>query len=247
MNFNRYFEIKEGSVPIVFSCPHGGYLKPPCIPDKKKGYKIADKGTYLIAKGLLELLRRENINVFSILSKIHRSKIDFNRPHRFEEAYDHDSENAYIAKQLHTLYHKNVMELVDTSISRFSKCLFIDFHGFTKPGDIYPDIIIGCLFGNTLNLYSGNDINNNNNNNSEKYWGYSHLIEDLSKFFKIDNGLGKTDFNIAYAGGYITYQFYKKEKVNAIQLEVSKCIRKDLGLLNRFTTGFITSIKKCLS
>ena len=245
MELGRYFEIKQGTVPIVLSCPHGGYLKPSFVHDKKKGFKIPDRGTFLIAKGILNALRRRDIEIYSILSKIHRSKIDFNRPGRFQEAFNHQNDSFKIGRKFHSFYHTELMKLVDHCIYKHDRCFFIDFHGFTKPNEEYPDIIIGCLFGNTLNFQS--DDQAQSKTEFEGYWGYSQLVKELSNYFMLDNGLGKSNYNIAYAGGYITYQFYKKDKVNAIQLEVSKEIRMDLENLNRFMAAFSNSIQSCLS
>jgi len=245
VELERYFEINHGSVPIVLSCPHGGYLKPSFIDDKKKGFKIPDRGTFLIAKEILNVLRSRDLEIYSILSKIHRTKIDFNRPGRFQEAFNHQNDSFKIGRKFHSFYHTELMKLVDICITEHNKCFFIDFHGFTKPNEEYPDIIIGCLFGNTLNIYSDHQVPSKNE--FEGYWGYSHLIKELSNHFMLDNGLGKSNYNIAYAGGYITYQFYKKEMVNAIQLEVSKDIRRDLEKLNKFISAFTDSIQSCLS
>lgn len=244
MDIERYFDIQEGTVPIVFSCPHGGFLKPSFISDKEKGFKIPDKGTFLIAKGLLKALKHNGIKSYYILSKIHRKKIDFNRPAKFEEAFNHQKDSFKIGRKFHSFYHNNLMQMVDKCITDYGKCFLIDFHGFTKPNKGYPDIIIGCLFGNTLNLFSENL--NPSQEEFKHYWGYTQLIKTLSSHFDIDNGLAKNNFNIAYAGGYITYQFFKKENVNAIQLEISKKIRRNLNLLNQFVQDFKNSVEASL-
>jgi len=241
VDITRYFEIKQGKAPLILSVPHGGFLKPKIISNKIKGFNIADRGTYLIAKGILNLLAKENIDISYILSKIHRSKIDFNRPPRGHEAFNQDASSVNLTKTLHSSYHQYLQDFTKKHISNFNKCLFIDFHGFTKPSrQDYPDIIIGNLFGNSLNIPA------DTNPKKNQHWGYSHLIEQLSKHFNLDNGLGKNEYNLAYSGGYITYQFYNKEKVNAFQLEISDDIRKDLGRLRLFIEDFIQAIKNSL-
>lgn len=244
MDFNKYFEIKKGKSPIILSCPHGGFLKPPAIKDKVKGDNIADRGTYLYCKRILYLLSARNIEIYSIISKIHRSKVDFNRPSLGNEAFHQDELSSKLAKKIHSSYHHSFMELVKSVLSKYEKCLFIDLHGFTKPHDDYPDIIIGNLFGNTLNITL--EGSKNNRNEYEKYWGYSHIIQELSKHFKLDNGLKVNKYNLPYSGGYITYQFYKKENINAFQLEISDKIRENIERLSIFIRNFIKGIDICL-
>lgn len=246
MDFKKYIEIKKGNAPLILSVPHGGFLKPKKIKDKIKGFNIADKGTYLIAKRILHLLDKENIDISYILSKIHRSKIDFNRPPRGFEAFNQNASSSKLAKRIHSSYHQYILDFTKKHISDSNKCLFIDFHGFTKPSHRdYPDIIIGNLFGNSLNIPANTTPKKTQKMNN--HWGYTHIIEQLSKHFKLDNGLGINDYNFAYSGGYITYQFYKKEKVNAVQLEISDSIRKDLEYLRIFIADIVRAIKNCLN
>lgn len=92
MNFQKYFELGIGTVPVILSTPHGGFLKPKIIPDKLTGVQIADKNKFLISKGIIQVLKHNfNIDIYYILSKIHRSKIDFNRPPRALSAFNHSS------------------------------------------------------------------------------------------------------------------------------------------------------------
>jgi N-formylglutamate amidohydrolase len=245
VDYNRYFEIEKGNVPIVLSCPHGGYLKPRFISDKTTGVNIADKVTYLTVKEILKQLKKRDIEITYILSKIHRSKIDLNRPPLATNALDQNAKNIKLVRKIHVKYHKEIQKLTMECITRFKKCFFIDFHGFTKPHSEYPDIIIGNIFGNTLNLKMKNDEIDIIENQS--FWGLSQIVKELSKDFTIDNGLGLSDFNLAYSGGYITHQFYKKKHINAIQLEIAKYIRKDPTLLRIFVSDFVEAIDTTIS
>ena len=118
----------------------------------------------------------------------------------------------------------------------YQKCLFIDLHGFSKPHDKYPDIIFGNIFGNSLVVKQ----------DEEEFWGFSSILSEFIKEFKVDDGLGFSDYNLAYSGGYITYQFYKRENINAFQLEIAKKIRQNLSLTKKFiknlTDGIINSL-----
>ncbi|TXT67431.1 MAG: hypothetical protein BAJALOKI1v1_90003 [Promethearchaeota archaeon] len=246
MDFANYIESKQGTHPVVLSCPHGGFLKPRHIEDKTGGFNIPDRGSFLISKHILNVLSKENISIHYLLSKIHRCKIDFNRPPRGSEAFNQDHPSKDLANQIHDLYHRRLMDLVESCILEYGKCLFIDFHGFTKPHDDYPDIIIGNLFGNTLDIYTEEEDEEDNQIDEEYYWGYSELINELKQHFHLDDGLAITQYNIAYSGGYIIYQFYQKAYVNAIQLEISDKIREDLSLLREFISDITSAIKNCL-
>ncbi|MFW9898213.1 MAG: N-formylglutamate amidohydrolase [Candidatus Thorarchaeota archaeon] len=239
MNLQKYFEIREGIVPIILSCPHGGFLSPKKIPDKLKGVQIADKNKFLISKRIIQVLYHKfDIQIYYILSKIHRSKVDFNRPPRAFSAFNHSSIEA---KRIHHLYHESIQKFYQDCLSNFNRCLFIDLHGFTKPHKDYPDIIFGNLFGTTLKI-----INESKIRNVKKYWGFTEMVESLSKNFTLDDGLGMSDFNLSYSGGYIIHQFYKRNLSNAFQIEVSKHIRETRLLTEIFIGGFVSAIKNCL-
>ncbi len=236
MNFQKYLEVGRGTVPIILSCPHGGFLKPINIPDKHKGMQIADKNKYLITKQIIKTLKEnaKKIKVYYILSKIHRSKIDFNRPPKAVSAFNRSSIEA---RKIHYNYHSQINEFYQECINKFNKCLFIDLHGFTKPSEEYPDIILGNLFGNTLKIPRDSKLPK-----MMEYWGFSEIVEELSNKFSIDDGLGMNDFNLAYSGGYITYKFYERRNVNAFQLEVARYVRENLELTRKFVDAFVTAI-----
>lgn len=238
MKLRRYIELKRGTAPVILSCPHGGFLKPDFIPNKLVGSQLADKNKYLITKRILQELKKNNIKPYYILSKIHRSKVDFNRPARAHDAFNQNSPEA---KEIHKFYHRTLEEFYKDCISIYNKCLIIDLHGFSKPQSDYPDIIFGNIFGKTLKI-----ANYSENQDFKEYWGFSDMIRELSKHFSLDDGLGITNFNLAYSGGYITHQFYRKEKSNAFQLEVAKYIRENVKLTNIFIKTFVSVITNCL-
>ena len=232
-NLTRFLEISSGTVPIILSCPHGGFLRPKEVPDKLKGVMIADKNKYIISRRIIQVLKQDyNIKVSYILSKIHRSKIDFNRPPRAFSAFNHTSIKA---KNIHHYYHEKIEKFYFKCINDYNRCLFIDLHGFTKPRKDYPDIILGNLFGNTLKITTNSG-----------YWGFSDIIDKLSDNFTLDNGLGRSNFNLAYSGGYLTHQFYKRTKSNALQIEVAKYIREDLSLTKKFIDSLVSALRSCL-
>ncbi len=238
MKLSKYFEIGKGTVPIILSCPHGGYKKPKRIPDKSYGVHTPDRNTYFIAKQILEALRNYNIDLYYILNKIHRSKVDLNRPPRSKLAFNKSSIEA---KNIHQLFHDQLLNFTQECVQKYNKALVIDFHGFTKPYMEYPDIIFGNVFGKTLQIVENPQVEN-----CDKYWGCSQLYNEIAQLFSLDDGLALSDINIAYSGGYITHRFYNIPNINAIQLEIAKFIRMEQEATSRFIKSFVKGIIKTI-
>ncbi len=238
MILRKYFETETGTVPIVLSCSHGGYKKPKSILNKYVGPQIADRNTYIIAKWLINSLKEKDLAIYYILNKIHRSKLDLNRPPASESAFNQESDEA---RSIHNSYHDTLIKFVQDCISIHKKCLLIDLHGFTKPTNDYPDIIFGHVFGKTLHAP-----NNINAQDCSQYWGCAQLEQEISKSFTLDNGLALSDFNLSYSGGYITQKFYNRPNVSAMQIEIAKYIRKDYDLTKNFINSITISIEKLL-
>jgi len=236
-NFYRYFELGMGNVPIILSCPHGGFKNPTHIPDRNIT-TFPDRNTLFLARRITYLLKTKNIKIYSILNKIHRNKIDLNRPPGSGVAFNQKSNEA---REIHYFFHDKIKTLAEECVSEHNRCLVIDFHGFTKPREDYCDIIFGNIFSNTLDIKNDTQFND-----YRDYWGLSQLVSSLSRDFSLDDGLGVNDDNLAYSGGYITHQFYRKPRINAIQLELANNIRHDLTLANRFVEDFVSAINKII-
>lgn len=241
MDLKRYFEIAIGTAPIIFSCVHGGFKKPKRIPDKVTGTRIPDENTYFMAKQIINELKKkqQNLSIFYILNKIHRSKIDLNRPARSQMAFNQSSDEA---RSIHHAFHDQLIKFTQKCVSIYDRCLVIDFHGFSKPEKDYPDIFFGHLYGNTLSLFQESD-----KENCKKYWGFFPLVQEISRNFSLDNGLALTNYNLSYSGGHITQQFYNKDKINAIQIEVSKEIRVNSERCKVFINSFTKAMLQILS
>ena len=236
MDLSRYFEVEKGNTPVILSCPHGGYKKPKKIPSKSAGVKIADKNTFFIAKLIINLLKIKNIDIYYILSKLHRSKIDLNRPPHSKSAINLSSTEA---QNIFRAYHDQLNNFAQECVSKHNRVLIIDFHGFTKPYNGYPDVIFGHIFGKTLDL-----LENSKAQDCDRYWGCAQLKDEISKSFFLDDGLALTDFNLSYSGGYITHQFYNRSNVSAIQIEVAKKIRLDFDRTNILVKAIASAIIK---
>lgn len=234
MDFRKYFEFAEGTSPVILSCPHGGYKKPKRIPDKLMGSNIADKNTYFISKLIINQLKKEGINVYYILNKIHRCKLDLNRPLHSSSALNKSSEEA---KGIFLAFHDQLIKFSQECLVQFDKALVIDLHGFTRPYKTYPDVIFGHIFGQTLDL-----IQKTTGDACERFWGCNNLERQISKHFSVDNGFAESEYSLAYSGGYITHQFLKTKNINTIQVEVAKYIRTDASLTKKLVKAFTKAI-----
>ena len=239
MKLSKYFEIGKGTIPVILSCPHGGYKKPQKIPNKAFGVQTPDRNTYFIAKQILWELKSRGIYIYYILNKVHRSKIDLNRPPRSSLAFDKSSIEA---RNIHQFFNDQLLNFSQECIQKYDKALVIDFHGFTKPYTEYPDIIFGNIFGKTLKILENPQVEN-----CDKYWGCSQLYNEIAQSFTLDDGLALSDINIAYSGGYITHQFYNVPKVNAIQLEVAKFIRMEQKSTRKFIASIVNGISNMIN
>ncbi|MHA1150170.1 MAG: N-formylglutamate amidohydrolase [Promethearchaeota archaeon] len=238
MKFKRFLSAEKGDVPIVLSVPHGGFKRPKNIHDKETGVQVPDRITYFLGRSIIHLLQEKNIKIYYIMSKLHRIKLDLNRPPISPVSFNPNSKEA---QRIHLEYHRIIQAFAQECVNKYRKCLFIDLHGFTRPKKDYPDLIFGHIFGNTLT------IKEETGNNNPRYWGFSEFIEEFSKHFELDDGLALTDFNLAYSGGYITHRFYGKCNINAFQFEIAKYIRFNRKLFVKFLNTFITAIENALS
>ena len=189
---------------------------------------------------IIESLKNEGVEIYYILNKIHRCKIDLNRPSQSSSAFNNTSTEA---NSIFHAYHDRLIKFSQRCINQFGKALVIDLHGFTRPYKNYPDVIFGHIFGKTLDL-----IQDTTSKACERYWGCYQLEKEISKHFSIDNGFAESEFSLAYSGGYITHQFYNTKQINTIQVEVAKTIRKNstltLKLVEAFTNAIIKSVNE---
>ena len=134
LKLNNYIAYCQGSIPFIISVPHGGSFKAEEIPDRVDGIHGIDRNTVDIACSLRNKIikkfnsNQENKKVPSyIISKVHRSKIDFNR--KESEAFQ---EKSNLARKIYHSYHNKIHELISYNLTKFKRSLLIDIHGFEK-------------------------------------------------------------------------------------------------------------------
>ena len=76
----EYIEYHSGSLPIILSAPHGGWLDPTEIPDRTQGITEIDTNTYQLTKTIMDTLAaRFGGKPHVILCLLKRLKLDVNR------------------------------------------------------------------------------------------------------------------------------------------------------------------------
>ncbi len=134
VSIKDYVEYRKGTIPLIFSVPHGGTFKFENIPDRTSGIYGVDKDTVKLAFNLIEninnLFKINSKDIKSpsyIISKVERVKIDFNR--KESEAF-HVKSN--LAREIYQSYHNKIRELISYNLTKFKRSLLIDIHGFDK-------------------------------------------------------------------------------------------------------------------
>jgi len=134
VSIEDYVEYRKGTIPLIFSVPHGGTFKFETIPDRISGIYGVDKDTVRLAFNLIEninnLFKINSKDIKSpsyIISKVERVKIDFNRK---ESIAFHIKSN--LAREIYLSYHNKIRELISYNLSKFKRSLLIDIHGFDK-------------------------------------------------------------------------------------------------------------------
>lgn len=224
--FEKFIEIKRGSIPIIFTVPHGGTLETKIIPKRTAGILGVDKATIELAREFISYLKQESLirkNIIKspsyIISLIKRSKIDLNRSET--EAYHKNSE---IAGEIYQYFHEKVNEFISENLKKFKYSLLIDIHGFEKhkrpPGFRDVEIVLGT--DNLASLFS--------NPIPENDW-------ESNIRGKIINNINKLGIAIApshprrkeyiLTGGFIVRQFGASKISNSqsMQIEFSDRIR----------------------
>jgi len=124
-DFN-YIEYVAGSMPIILSAPHGGYLNPTDILDRD-----CTDCTYVMDANTQELVRavaaalhaRTGCYPHVVINRLHRRKLDANRD--LPEAADGDP----IAGQAWTEFQGYLDQAGEAVTSAFGKGLYLDLHG----------------------------------------------------------------------------------------------------------------------
>ncbi len=135
---NFYIKSLHGNIPIVISCPHGGYARPENVPVHIK--RSADPRTLELSEEIVircyTLSGGTNIPSV-VISRIHPSRVDVNRP---------NSGYTGLSREIYETYHSQLAKMI-SMIRKENRCVIIDIHGM---GDRDFDIAIGTNYGESI-------------------------------------------------------------------------------------------------
>ena len=121
-------EYIAGDMPVIFSVPHGGTLKPADIPDRKGGEFISDAYTEELARTVQQVFH----NSFGhyphvVICRLERRKVDCNRD--IEEGAGHNPG----ARQAWYDYQRFIETARSNVLASTGKGFYIDLHGQSNP------------------------------------------------------------------------------------------------------------------
>jgi N-formylglutamate amidohydrolase len=222
---DHYIDHHQGTIPLVISVSHGGVKKIEEIPDRTNGILGIDKKTINLAQELIENIE----NLYSVLngkieypsyviSKIHRSKIDLNRPK--SKAF----EKSKLAESIYDYYHRKISEFITFNLRYFNWSLLIDVHGFEKDKrpEGYRDVELILGSNNMKSMYSIPP--------PKKFWKKSFRGKIIKKFNKLNIPIAPGSHlrkEYVLTGGFITTQYGASKIPNSqtLQIEFSDRIR----------------------
>lgn len=229
---------RRGSIPIVLTCPHGGTEKPPNISKRKNadnctgGDKLALKGdehTAQITKSLArKILDSTNLSPYVVIANYHRRYIDYNRPPRC--AFSEPAASIFYDE-----YHNRVASYVTQILNKNGNRGFLfDIHGTVRKS---ADVYVGTQKGKTL--VSGL--------NGVDLFAEHGLCKMLTKKCKVIPANDITENLGSLNGGFTVRHYSSKMKINCIQIEISKTIRKSTRFRSDLADTLINFVRHYIS
>jgi hypothetical protein len=125
---SNYVEYIAGDMPLIFSAPHGGALKPAEIPDRKNGEFVSDANTEELARAVQQVFH----NCFGhyphvVICRLERRKVDCNRD--LEEGAGADPG----ARQAWHDYQRFIETARNKVLASAGRGFYIDLHGQSNP------------------------------------------------------------------------------------------------------------------
>ena len=236
VNIQDYIEFRRGTIPLIFSVPHGGTTNIENIPDRINGIHGVDRETIKLTFDLIDNIREfsnfkseDNWMPSYIISKIKRLKIDFNR--KETEAF---SLKSNMAREIYQYYHNKILELISYNLKKFDRSLLIDIHGFekSKRPKGYRDVELVLGTNNLESMFA--------EKLSKKDWGKNFRGKIIRKFNELTIPIAPGHHlrkEYVLTGGYIIQKYGASRIKNsqAIQLEFSDTIRLKNGDLREIT------------
>lgn len=136
-----YVDYHPGTLPLVITAPHGGYLEPVEIPDRGWGTTVQDRNTKELSLAIREaIFARTGAYPHVIISNLHRRKLDPNREVVEAAQGNPDAERAWWEFEI---FADESGELVEDA---FGQGLHLDIHGH---GHAISRLELGYLLSRT--------------------------------------------------------------------------------------------------
>ena len=212
----NYFLLQEGTVPVVFTFPHGGTTSVPGIADRDCSSSSKncgrDTNTHLMAPAISDaFFALTGHKPYLVASYMPRSQVDLNRP-AGSQAYDDPD-----AKPYYDFYHDGVRNFIDEIRATWGSGVLFDVHGQSS----FPSTIIrGTQNGDTVTSLlaaQGPVALNGPDSVFGELASLAYSVHpDLAIPFENQAELS------AYRGGYTvrTYGSSHADGIDAIQLEI---------------------------
>ncbi len=256
---NEYVEYIHGNLPIILSAPHGGEKKPTAIPDRDCTgcVYVNDTNTQELAKEVAaKIFEHTGCYPYSIINRLHRTKLDANRA--IIEAADGnlDAEDAW------KFYHAHIDSSRKYVMQDFGRGIFFDLHGH---GHEIQRLELGYLLSranlqeeegslNEEDLVSKSSIKSLVENNLQ---GLDHeeLIRGEYAFGSVteeknyaavpsENDPFPLSGEAYFTGGYNTLQYGSRNQgtIDAIQIECNQDVRFVDSVRKRFADSLAIAI-----
>ena len=258
----KYIEYHSGSLPIILSASHGGWMEPTEIPDRTQGVTAIDTNTYQLTKVIMDTLTaRFGGKPHVILCLLKRLKLDVNR-----EVIEAAEGNIYGERAWEEYHHYLDIAKELVTVNHGSGIVF-DIHGHGENPDGYYDLRtwLGYLIkGNELDLTDEelNTIDFKNKSSikvlaDSSSHSFINILRGETSFGSIMDSLGYEcvpSVNALgpagsryFSGGYITARHGSSEEgiISAIQIELPEPeIRDTEENWSRYASAFATTINR---
>lgn len=123
-SLEQMIEVRQGTLPIILTVPHGGALKPENVLARRYGVTGTDSNTISLSEMIIEELEaRHGGRPHVIISRLHRSRLDPNREIKEAAQGDPTAEAAW------HLFHNSAQKACDAVMKKHGLGLLLDIHG----------------------------------------------------------------------------------------------------------------------
>ncbi|MGV3659569.1 MAG: hypothetical protein ACO1TE_05275 [Prosthecobacter sp.] len=123
-NLEQLIEVRQGTLPIILTVPHGGTLKPENVLARRYGVTGIDSNTAPLTEMIIEeLAARYGGRPHAIFSRLHRSRLDPNREIKEAAQGEPTAEAAWHG------FHDSTQRACDAVMKKHGTGLLLDIHG----------------------------------------------------------------------------------------------------------------------